>query len=196
VSLLGNRYKFEETVKHLVKEPASFFQEKFPSNFEEELEKSEELWLIGVTLSRTLKTHYSLLERKLRRGDSIKIILVNPETGGIGAETAEMRVYERSDVERLRSQIRGILADLCSLQKVSPNQLEIRTVNYPLGFGAFGLDLETADGILYLEHYPFKMPGGSIPKFVLQAKDGRWYDFFKLEMQMLWEKSVPWQCKP
>jgi hypothetical protein len=193
IAMLGNRYKVEEGLNNLRQVPGSLFQEKFPPSLDSDLEKSKELWLVGVTLGRTIKTHYSLLEKKLARGDCVKVLLVNPD--GVACEMAEMRVYGRPNVERNRAEIRGNLGDFCDLAKMVPDKLEIRTLNYPLGFGGFAIDPDTASGILYLEHYPFKTPGGSIPKFVLQAGDSRWYDFFKTEMRTLWENGDPWNCE-
>jgi hypothetical protein len=193
IAMLGNRYKVEEVLKNLNQESSSLFQEKFSSELESNFEKSKELWLVGITLGRTIKTYYSLLERKLARGDHVRVLLVDPN--GVGCEMAEMRVYGRPNVERNRAEIRGNLGDFCDLAKVTPDKLEIRTINYPLGFGGFAIDPDTASGILYLEHYPFKTAGGSMPKFVLRARDGRWYDFFKEEMRTLWENGEVWDCE-
>lgn len=198
IALLGNRHRFEETVQRLTQSPGSLFQEKFPPDFENDLGQAKEIWLVGVTLNRTIKTYYAIFEQKLKHDGIIKVILVSPEDTNekkAAAEMAEKRVYERSDVERLRNQIQGTLEDFCSLKSIAPSQVEIRTITYPLGFGVFALDIETDEGVLYLEHYPYKTPGGSLPKFVLHAGDGRWYDFFKMEIEKLWEHSDAWLCQ-
>ena len=145
-----------------------------------------------MTLSRTIKSHYSEIKRKLERGDVIKVLLVHPE--GPAIEVAETRVFDRPDLEWTRMNIRGALRDLCHLQSAAPNKLEIRTIQNPLGFGAIAVNPDSSSGILYLEHYPFKTEGGSKPKFVLRAKDGRWYDFFKSELRTLWENGTEWKC--
>lgn len=193
IATLGNRHKVEEVINNLKQVPESPFLEKFPATLDRDMEKSTDLWLMGVTLSRTLTTYYSALERKLRRGGRVRALLVYPD--GAGCEMALMRNYARSDLEFTRSQIRGVLGYLCDLKKIAPDRMEIRTIDYPLGFGAFAIDPDTASGVLYLEHYPFKTVGGSMPKFVLRAQDGRWYDFFKTEISILWENASPWKCQ-
>lgn len=55
-----------------------------------------------------------------------------------------------------------------------------------------GLSPQPRAGELF--RYPYKVPGGSKPKIVLQAKDGRWYEFFREEIRILWENGTDWQC--
>lgn len=194
IATLGNRYQVEKAVKELSRPSHELFLEKVPASQESDLERARVVWMIGVTLSRTIKTQYSLLEHKLARGDSVRILLVDP--AGEGVEMAVMREYGgRFDTERGRQLIRDSLSDLCVLKKAMPDKLEIRTINHPLGFGGIAIDPDTSKGVLYLEHFSYKMPGGSLPKLVLSAPDGRWYQFFKTEMQTLWENGTTWECK-
>lgn len=90
--------------------------------------------------------------------------------------------------------IRDSLVSLCGLQQIAPDKLEIRTINNPLTFGAVCMNPEAASGVLYLEHFPFRTVPGAMPRFVLRASDGRWYDFFKKEIQALWDAGVEWKC--
>ncbi len=192
IAVLGNRYRVEKVLESVIHTPEEPFQERFPDTIESDLAQAKEVWLIGVSLSRTVKSYYSVLERKLTNGDTIRVLLVHPD--GSGSEMAQMREYRQVKLEHRRSEIRSVLEDLCALKSIAPDKLEVRAIDYPLGFGGFAINPETATGVLYLEHYPFKTPGGSLPKFVLSAHDGRWYEFFKTEMQLLWESGRPWNC--
>jgi hypothetical protein len=193
VATLGNRFKFEEGLRQLTESPSELFQEKHAARLEADLAQAGEVWLVGVTLSRTIKTNYSLFEHKLARGDTIRILLVDPK--GVGAEMAAGREYGgRFDAERIRNLIQGSLSDLCSLKQLAPDRLQVRVIDNPLTFGGIAINPNATAGILYLEHYSYKMPGGSVPKFVLGAKDGRWYYFFKEEMQTLWKNGAQWAC--
>lgn len=192
VATLGNRYKLEESLETLNRTHTGLFQEKLPASMENEMRAARDLWLVGVTLNRTINTHYSLLEQKLARGDTVRVLLVNPD--GDGPEMLVKREYkERYNVERIRHLIRDSLDDLCSLQQRFRG-LEVRVIDYPLSYGGVLINPNSDSGALYLEHYPFKTPGGSLPKFVLEAKNGRWYTFFKLELQTIWDSAVPWVC--
>ncbi len=193
VATLGNRYKLEESLETLNRTHTGLFQEKMPASMENDLRNARDLWLVGVTLNRTLNTHYSALEQKLGRGDTVRVLLVAPD--GRGPEMLELREYKaRYSTERIRHLIRDSLDDLCNLQQRFGG-LEVRVIDYPLSYGGVLVNPASSDGIFYLEHYPFKTPGGSMPKFVLEAKNGRWYTFFKLEIETIWENATPWNCK-
>jgi len=193
-SLLTSRHAVKELSQKLTQTANTiFFKELAESNFESDFENATDLWLVGVSLTTIIRIHYSLIERKLRAGHTIKALLVHPE--GPAVEMAEMRAYGRPNVERARNEIRNALQDLCDLGQVAPGRLEIRTIQHPLGHGVIAKDPETASGVIYIQNYPFKTEGGSRPKFVLRARDGFWYDFFKRELYNLWENGSQWSCE-
>ena len=72
VATLGNRYRLEESLETLNRTHTGLFQEKMPADMENELRNARELWLVGVTLNRTINTYYSMLEQKLARGDKVR----------------------------------------------------------------------------------------------------------------------------
>lgn len=193
INLLANRHKTEELFKQLMQTSEGLFREEFPPALKHDIEQAQELWLVGISLNTTIRSYYSILEKKLHLGHSIRVLLVAPQ--GTGAAMAEMRVYGRANIERNRTEIIGILDYLCDLKRVAPNKLEVRTIDYPMGIGGFAINPDKASGALYLENYPFKTPGGSLPKFVIRVQDGRWYDFYKTELRLLWENATEWECK-
>ncbi|NJN91443.1 MAG: hypothetical protein HC878_14465 [Leptolyngbyaceae cyanobacterium SL_5_14] len=193
-SLLTSRYAVKELSQKLTQTAdTTFFKEWTESNFESDFESAADLWLVGVSLTTMIRMRYSLIERKLRAGHTVKALLINPD--GLAVEMAEMRNYGRPNAERARSEIRNSLQDLCDLSQVAPGKLEIRTIQHPLGHGVMAKDPETASGAIYIQNYPFKTENGSRPKFVLRAKDGFWYDFFKRELYNLWENGSQWSCE-
>lgn len=193
VATLGNRHRFEGILKQMTRNTGSVLLRNFPADTcYRNVKESKELWLVGISLSSTLEALYPLFESKLRRGDSIRVLVVNPD--GAACAMAAMRNYARTDVERQRAEIRATLKDLCELQKVAPDRLEIRTIEYPLTFGVYAVDPEEASGVLYLKHYAFKMPGRARPGLVLRPRDEHWYDHFRSEIRFLWESAMPWQC--
>ncbi len=195
-SLLTSRHAIKELAQKLTQTSDSFFfKDLTDSNFEADFESAMDLWLVGVSLTTIIRTHYSLIEKKLRAGHTIKVLIVHPD--GPAVEMAEMRAYAygRPNIERARNEITNALQDLCDLSQVAPRRLEIRTIQNPLGHGVIAKDVETASGIIYIQNYPFKTEGGARPKFVLRAKDGFWYDFFKKELHNLWESGSEWRCE-
>lgn len=192
-SLLTSRYAVKELSRKLTQTAdITFFKELTESSFESDFESAADLWLVGVSLTTTIRIRYSLIERKLRAGHTVKALLVHPDAFAV--EMAEMRNYGRPNVERARNEIRNSLQDLCDLSQVVPGKLEIRTIQHSFGHGVMAKDPETASGTIHIQNYPFKTEGGSRPKFVLHAKDGFWYDFFKRELYNLWENGSQWSC--
>jgi hypothetical protein len=192
ITSLGNRYRIEELLQKQVQSTDTFYVEEYPSSYKNDFETAEELWLIGVSLRRTFQANYPKIEQKLRQGHIIKVLLVHPE--GAGLEMAVSRNYARREVEPKSNEIRFNLQLLCDLRKSFPDKIEVRTIQYPLAYGVTAANPDTASGTLYLEHYCFRTASDSLPRFVLRAKDGRWYDFFKSEIRALWNAGTEWPC--
>ncbi|MCP5099833.1 MAG: hypothetical protein GY943_30120 [Chloroflexi bacterium] len=193
ISLLGNRNTVKNLSKALKKNTSDIFYRDFPAHFKDDIENAEELWLVGITLTDFIRNHYSILEQKLRNGHAIKALLVHPNSPVI--ELAEQRNYRQTDVERARREAKDSLIDLANLRTIAtnPENLHVRTTDQSLGYAAFGMNLESSIGIVYISHFAFKMEPGSEPKFWLRMKDGQWYSFYTREISTLWEHGIDWQ---
>jgi hypothetical protein len=113
---------------------------------------------------------------------------------GPALDMAANRSYPISSVINRQNEILGTLDYLCKLRSLTSGNLEIRTSKFLFGHGSIAVDPGSARGILYMSNYPFKTGVGSKPKFILRAQDGYWYDFFRKEMQSLWENGIDWDC--
>jgi hypothetical protein len=155
---------------------------------------SKELFIVGITLNRTITTFYSQLERKLKDGQKIKILVVEPNS-----ETTKLipkRVYRPISDQRLSDKILDTLTLICSLHSVAPDRLEVRTINFPIPFGCFVSDLESKDGSIYLEYYSYKTTR-DLPCVVVSARaDPNWYGVYKTEILNMWNAGHEWNCKP
>jgi hypothetical protein len=191
-SALRNRHTVEELSRKLVPSANSVFLEEFASNLKSDFESSPTVWLVGVSLSRTIRAYYSVLERKLRRGDTVRVLLVHPE--GAASEIASSRPYPKMEVEQTQRYIRDSLNSLCSLAQSTSGKLEVRTIQNPLTYGVIATNPNAQDGVLYCELFPFQTVGNTLPRFILRAKDGQWYEFFRKELENLWNNGMDWQC--
>lgn len=194
ITSLGNRYRVERLYESLSSQQDSFFLETFPSKLQADFETATELWLVGVSLSRTVKTNYHLIERKLQQGHKVRVLLVHPE--GVGIEMATSRNYTRRDVLIKSNDVLSTLKYLSDLKQVAPDCLEFRTIQNLLDYGAIAVNPNSINGIFYLENYPFRVVSDSLPKFVLGVKDGRWYEMYKQEMEHLWNEGIEWEGEP
>jgi hypothetical protein len=190
ISALRTEHHFEEVVEYQARSKDIFMYD-FPATLQEDISKATELLLIGVTLTRTIKTYYSEFQSKLNKGHIIKVLLIDPECQAV--EMAEMRNFGRADPDRTRNDIRANIMDLCELKKNAPDRMMIRTIQNPLTHGVIAINPESSQGILYMENYPYRTLGGSKPKYVLRAGIDEWYLFFKEEAQILWNNGRDWQ---
>jgi hypothetical protein len=70
---LGNRFKMEELLNAKTESLDSFFTDEFPPSYKTDFENSDVMWLVGVSLHRTIKTNYTVLEKnygKVKRFES------------------------------------------------------------------------------------------------------------------------------
>ena len=193
ISLLGNRNTVRKLSREIAQNADAVFHTEFPLSFKRDIEQAKEVWLVGITLTDTIRNNYSILEQKLRIGHTIKVMLVHPDSPAI--EMAEYRNYRQADAMRARREAADSLEDLGNLRKVAvtPNNLEVRTIQHPLSYAVFGVNLESSSGTLYISHFAFRMKPGSEPKIVLHMRDGQWYEFFKRELYNMWGLGVEWQ---
>ena len=190
INSLGNRYKIDELLKNNSND-RNFFIEHFPETYLADFDNADVVLLFGVSLRRTIQTNYQLIEKKLQRGQKIKVMLINPYS--IGAEIAVSRNYADRGIEPKQQEILYILKLLSNLKHFTPNNIEIRTTNFPLAYGVTAIDPHnTVTGKFYIEHYGFRVSTDSTPRFILKISDGRWYDQYKREIEALWDNGTEW----
>jgi hypothetical protein len=193
LSNLGNRHSIEKLSEKLSQSTdMPFFIEEFSPNLKTDIENASELWLVGVTQTQAIRENYPRIEQLLRRGGTVKVLLVHPE--GPALEMAASRRYVQLDAEKTRNEILGSLQAYCKLRQISSDRIEIRTIQNPLGHGIIAVNPHAVSGTLYIAYYPFRMAGGSRPKFILRTKDGNWYDLYRNELRMLWDNGLVWDC--
>lgn len=194
ITNLVNRYKVEDLVEKISKSDKSFFLKEYPAEFKKEFSEAKELLIVGVTLNRTIRSNYVQLEKMILSGCFLKILVVHPTGSAINMAVSRHYARVNRDAELRGVDIETNLQLFCSLKQQAPNNVDIRTIEQPLAFGGFGINLNTATGVLYLEHYPYRTASDSIPKFILRSSDGPWFDFFKEEIDALWKSGVEWKC--
>ena len=86
------------------------------------------------------------------------------------------------------------LHTLSKLKEKYPDFIDVRIADYPLSFGAFAVDIDSAKGKIYLEQYRYQMPGeDDIPKMLVEPVDGMWYELYKKQIKVLWKNATPFQ---
>jgi hypothetical protein len=187
-SILQNRYRLDTLLEQSASRNQVMLAQFPDSLLLHDVEKAKQLTLIGVDLSLVLKQNYALLERKLRKGHSIKVALVNPD--GPACEMAAIFHYEPFTYDEKRAVIRRSIRILNELKEKTKGKIEIRLLNHLPTFGAIVADLHTADGAIYLWHYAFKAGDTERLKLIVRHADGVWYEKFKIEIDTILKNTI------
>jgi hypothetical protein len=170
----------------------NLLRDEFPFEQKDTISSSKELFIVGITLNRTITTLYSELEQKLKNGQSIKILLVEPSSEA--TKLIPQRIYRPISDKRLSEKILDTITLACELHSLAPDRFEIRTINFPIPFGCFASNIELKNGSIYLEYYSYKT-STDLPCVVVYEKiDPHWYNVYKTEVLNLWNASVKWNC--
>ncbi|MEN6459971.1 MAG: hypothetical protein ABFC94_01190 [Syntrophomonas sp.] len=162
------------------------FLHEFPAELNAQIHNAKDLLFIGVALERTIITHYSYFQEKLAQKHKIRFLFVNPESQAL--EVALTRNYSPTDLITTKMKIQSNIESLIKLKKMFPEYIEIRVIDNSLTHGLTAINPYSDDGILYIENYPYKTVGGSLPKFSLKLTD-EWFKFYLEEAEILWQNG-------
>lgn len=190
ISNLANRSKLDDILEKTIK-TQDLLLEEYPLTLKDDVQKSQELLLIGINLGRTIPTYYPMLENKLQAKDfKLKILVLDPE--GSTSEIAVKRANRPVKPENHKFLIHSTLADVIGLKQKFSSQVEVRVIDYMLPFGAFVINLKQSNAVIYLEHYMYKV-GNDMPKMMLYPKDEQWFRFYQQQVESLWNDAVEWK---
>ena len=151
------------------------------------IEGAEEVYLVGYHLQGTILRLGKMLEAKLARKHKVNILLIDPDSDACKYANDSL-LYPNSD-EEFRNRIRISLNTLGEISKQHPENLSVYLVDHPLPFGAYITNLDSPSGKMYIELYAYK-GGSEEPKFVLNKKDGQWYELYSGQLKALLKKAT------
>jgi hypothetical protein len=167
----------------------------FTAEFEEHLQEATDVFLWGMNQSDFLIQHFDLLEERLVAGATLRALLVAPD--GAAVQLTRLRFAGRVDAGHETYRSRSSLDRLCRLRAGWPDQVQIRTLDYPFSYGGFLLAGPGRDPVAYLKQYTFRVKGGSVkPKFVYEHGRSTWFDLVEREAGEMWKAGSPWECPP
>lgn len=191
-SMLTSRTEISEAVA-LYTEPRQRFLSDFPPELVGARNSSDDLYLIGVDLGRTIETSFGAFEKNLRRGARIRILLTDPVADDAAVDARCQ--FSQPDVADLRNEIRHSLRKLERLKSLTGGNLQVRTTRSALKFGLNYVDISKATATLYVQLYSFRLPGESRPMFRLTAADGEWFECFRDQAEALWREALAYELK-
>ena len=146
------------------------------------VDAKEELFLCGYDLSRLLTNRVELLAA----ADRLRCVRL-----------LAMDLDDES-VRRLFSDTFGRPPGLDSLKHLGcffmKQNIKIRTVRSPLTHIS-AKDMNTTLGRIQVGFIGYKASGYQSPCMELTPADIEWYDFYREQMELIWESGTPWQPK-
>lgn len=182
-SLVTSRSELADAVA-LRTEPRQQFLADFPPELIQARNQSDDLYLIGVDLGRTIETSFGAFEKTLRRGGKIRILLTSPKADDAAIDARSQ--FSRPEIADLRNDIVQSLRKLDRLKTITNGDLQVRTTKTAMKFGLNYIDVQKATAALYIQLYSYRLPGESRPLFRLTAADGEWFECYRDQVQALW----------
>ncbi|MEV0585197.1 hypothetical protein [Nonomuraea sp. NPDC050310] len=161
------------------------------AGLEEQIARAHDIRLCGVTLSRTVRNLVGELEDRLRRGASVKILLIDAEPGVLDQAAKRSTIPDHPEVfgHRVRATT-DLLRHLAALPDAT-GRLEVRLLPFVPAFGVVLIDPDSTGGVLHVELGTHSSARPD-PVFTLTAqRDPRWFRHFHGEFDRMWEAGRP-----
>jgi hypothetical protein len=161
---------------------------------ETDLRSAADIRIVGVTLARTVRTHYAVLHERLAAGATVRIALIAPHEATLAEAARRPSCAGRPEIfeHRLLPTL-DLLDALADRAAAGPGRLEVRLLDFVPAFGLLAADLETPDGRGRVDFYSHRC-GTPEPTLALRAdRDHRLCTHFRAEFDSLWAAGVPYQ---
>jgi hypothetical protein len=187
-AILGNRYRLDDIQDKLNRSNEPPLTDEYPQSRDGDIERATEIWWIGVHAMAFLRRYRKTLQEKLKNGDKLRVLLVDPN--GMALSMVAARNPGKISFERERANIVASLQDLYDLKSIAPQNMEIRVIDDPLMYGGCIVNPDKNDGMIYIVRYTYQT--GFRPRFTYRRKS-EWYEFIKSEFQSLWNRGKTWE---
>lgn len=177
----------EESVLGNIRASKFFLSER--PRYDSDFQGAKTIYIVGTTLSRTVRDYLGTFEKRLKEGASIKFVIIDPKSDA--AKQATLRSYGVKSDEFYHNRIKptiDLLQILASLPDLK-GTAEFRLLPYMPSFGLILIDPGEANGKMYVEIYQHKSVDLN-PTFVLDVRrDEKWFSFFYHQFDVLWASS-------
>jgi hypothetical protein len=146
------------------------------------------IFVSGMTLTRTTREYMEPWGQRLIAGASIKIMILDSSNNDLLDELA-LRSAGTTDVEYWRNRLQTveILVEIIAKTQGSKGKLELGRLPFIPSFGFTMIDPDEQHGICYIELYHHKSAKPN-PTFELKpSQDPDWYKFFREQFELLWD---------
>ena len=204
VSSLGSRHQLDDVRRAVTaladnataQVPADRYLFLRPPPLDDELRHADDICLLGVTLTRTVRDQAAVLEERLRAGATVRVVVIDADS--TAGDEAVARTRSVTDKTFYRTRVRSTVDLLRILAESAPDgdRLQLRALPFVPTFGMCLLDPNHAQGRAFVELYLHKSLE-SHPVFVLRAdRDGQRFRRFAQQFDVLWASGRPVPLAP
>jgi len=160
--------------------------------FEQFVDKTQDLFLCGVVLKATARSHRGIYSKLLEKGARLRFAVLDPNS----PDTQTIAEMWGVSSEHIANDIRATLAELKVLQNIASTQsgtVEIRLLKHEPVFSFSLRDPNRQDGRLYGDMRLYGLEAGLRPSWELTPNDGIWFERFVESCEALWNDSILWK---
>ncbi|MBI1210426.1 MAG: hypothetical protein GC190_03105 [Alphaproteobacteria bacterium] len=165
----------------------------FPKHFQEDLEDSKELTVIGVSLSGIIENYSDVFRQKLASKKRLNFLVVDPDSQACDLITSRDQTLGpevvQIGVDYQRGRIRSTLRILEEWKEKYPKHIDVRLASYPMDFEIVLADVG-ARRVIYMRHYPFRNPLGGELHIVISNRDEQRFQYYEKHIANLWKSGV------
>lgn len=191
ISQLRGRREIRAQISSWRRSRTDLFQLEFPNSYYEARDRAGHSYCFaGMTMQRTLPTTRVHLERILRSGGSVRLLLPDPASAALMEMVAASRRSAETP-ERVAQLIRQSLDEIVTIG--SSNVAEVRVTSVLPRVGLNLVDIDQPGAFLMVQMYQLHPEVEAGPIFTVTAQDGPWLMHFRREFERLWSDGRPWQ---
>lgn len=169
-----------------------FLSRRLPA-LDTEIVTATDIALVGVTLTRTIRDMLPVLDRRLRSGARVRVLLIDTDSRANVEAVSRSRKTDSTDLYRHRVASTADLLRVLASSAASPSTLQLRMLPFVPTFGLCMVDGDDPHGRIHVEIYQHRTLEPN-PSFSLHAdRDGHWYGLFRGQFETMWEsgRAVP-----
>jgi len=180
-----NRDLIADRLNKQVKASDFFLAERPLSN--DTLKSANAIFLLGYSLSRTIRDYHHLLEQQLAAGAEIRVVVIDPEAETLLQAVALESIASTPETWRRHIEITVTAVRALAQHPHNSGSIKIGYLPYPPSFGMVMIDPNENHGFCYVDIYHHKSTAPNAT-FKLEApNDPTWYAFFREQYETLWD---------
>ena len=151
------------------------------------LASANTIYLAGKVLTRTVSESLHTLERRLKAGATVRVIILDPDKEEVLRQLSLRSVDAPPEFWLHGIRATEQMVQLLGERAKGMGKIEIGYLPYVPSFALILIDPDQPQGIGFVEIYPHKHIGPHPTFKVLSSDDPLWFDFFKEQFEKMWQ---------